>query len=274
MLLVLKLAGGLAAPYLVLVILATLVQDRLLFPRWAMGPAAPLPPTAERLVVDVGSGEQLVGIHLPPEGQRQERARLVLGFGGNAWHANDLAMHLHEIFTHRDIVVFHYRGYAPSTGAPSAQVILEDALKIYDDVVAQLSPDQTVVVGLSVGAGPAAHLANARPIAGLVLVTPFDTLDALAREHYPWLPVGLLLRHHMDVAGDVAATPAPVAVISASEDTVVPPRRTEALRRSARTLVADRVIANAGHNTVYNRIEYRRAMQDAMALIEANAEPW
>ncbi|PWJ13859.1 hypothetical protein SAMN05421539_11390 [Jannaschia seohaensis] len=179
---------------------------------------------------------------------------------------------MHEIFADPDIVVFHYRGYAPSTGTCSARAILEDALAIHDEVVAQLAPDQILVVGLSVGAGPAAHLARSRPIAGLILVTPFDTLEALAREHYPRLPVGLLLRHHMDLAGDLAAVPAPVAVISAAEDTVVPPLRTDAVRRSAPTLVADRVIANAGHNYIYNRIEYRRAMQDAMSLVEAGAQ--
>lgn len=272
MLLFLKFAGGVAVLYLVLALLIALVQDRLLFPRWATVAGAPLPPTATRLVVGAGSGDQLVGVHLPQGGQQRKPRRLVLGFGGNAWNANDLAMHLHELFPDRDIVAFHYRGYPPSTGHPSARAILEDALVIHDDVVAQLAPDQIVVVGLSVGTGPAARLANARPIAGLILVTPFDTLKALAREHYPWLPVRLLLRHHMDVAGDLAAVTAPVAVIAASEDTIVPPRRTEVVRQSARTLVVDRVINNAGHNDIYSRVEYKHAMQDAMTLIEAGGQ--
>ena len=53
---------------------------------------------------------------------------------------------------------------------------------------------------LSIGAGPAAYLASQRPIAGLILVTPFDSLTALAREHYPWAPVSLLLRYRMEIA--------------------------------------------------------------------------
>lgn len=270
MFLFLKVICSLAALYLVLVVVIALVQDRLLFPRWAVGPGAPLPPTAERLVLDIGPGKQLIGVYLPSVETPREGAGLVLGFGGNAWSAIDLATYLHEVLPDREIVAFHYRGYAPSSGRPSARAILADAVDIHDDIVARLSPDRIVVVGLSVGAGPAAHLARSRPIAGLILVTPFDTLRALAREHYPWLPVGLLLRHHMDVAGDLASTSAPVAVIAAAKDTIISPRRTKAVRKSARKLVLDRTIANAGHNDIYDSAEFRGAMQRALTLIEAD----
>lgn len=267
--LVLKLAGGIAALYLGMVVVIALVQDRLLFPRWAMGAGSPLPPTAERLVVAAGSGDRLVGVHLAPERQRGAKGSLIIGFGGNAWNADDLALHLHSIFPDRDVVAFHYRGYAPSTGRPTARAILNDALEIHDDIVARLAPNRTVAVGLSLGAGPAAHLARSRPIAGLVLVTPFDTLTALAREHYPWLPIGLLLRHRMDVAADLTAVTQPVAVIAAEADSIVPPRRTEPVREAAENLVMDRVIAGAGHNDIYNHAQYHRAMQDALPLIES-----
>ncbi|MFD3190901.1 alpha/beta hydrolase [Sedimentitalea sp. HM32M-2] len=272
MCLFLKVICSLAALYLVPVVFMALVQDRLLFPRWAVGPGAPLPPTAERLALHIGPGEQLIGVHLPPVEVLREGSSLVLAFGGNAWNAEDLAMHLHRIFPERDIVAFHYRGYTPSTGRPSARAILQDALAIHDDIAARLSPDRIVVVGLSIGAGPAAHLARSRPVAGLVLVTPFDNLRALAREHYPWLPVGLLLRHRMDVAGDLASVSAPVAVIAAADDTVVPPRRTEAVRLSARNLVAERTIAAAGHNDIYDRAEFEDAMQTALRRIEVGRD--
>ena len=125
-----------------------------------------------------------------------------------------------------------------------------------------------MAVGLSIGAGPAAHLASQRPIAGLILVTPFDSLTALAREHYPWAPVGLLLRHRMEVADMLAASSAPVALIAAERDTIVPPRRTERVRESG-NLVLDRVIPDAGHNDLYDTAEFKRAMREALSLLEA-----
>ena len=128
-----------------------------------------------------------------------------------------MAIYLQSVFPDRDVAAFHYRGYAPSTGEPSASAILEDAIAIHDHVVASLAPDRIVAVGLSLGAGPAAHLAARRPIKGLILITPFNSLTALAREHYAWAPVGLLLRHRMEVAGSLAGVAAPVAVISAAD---------------------------------------------------------
>jgi uncharacterized protein len=171
----------------------------------------------------------------------------------------------------RDIVAFHYRGYAPSTGHPSASAILQDALAIHDHLAATLAPDRIVAVGLSLGAGPAAHLASQRPIAGLVLVTPFDSLEALAREHYPWAPVGLLLRHRMEIADTLAALPTPVALIAAERDTIVPARRTEPLRNAARNLVLDRVIVDADHNDLYDTAEFERALREALPVMEASA---
>ena len=267
-----KLAAGLAAVYLVVVVLMALAQDWLLFPRWAMGSGTdPLPASAERLSLEVSSGAELFGVDIPPESAPPGGATLLLAFGGNAWNAAALAAYLHAVVPDREVIAFHYRGYAPSTGRPSARALLGDALAIHDHLAATLAPERIVAVGLSIGAGPAAHLAAQRPIAGAILVTPFDSLKALARAHYPWAPVGLLLRHRMDVAGAVAASPAPMALIAAERDTIVPPDRTEPLRRAAETLVLDRTIAEAGHNDLYGRPEFATALREALARIEARA---
>ena len=42
----------------------------------------------------------------------------LLGFGGNAWNAEAMALYLHGLFPGREVAAFHYRGYAPSTGEP------------------------------------------------------------------------------------------------------------------------------------------------------------
>ena len=270
MILFVKLAAGLAALYVIVVVLIALAQDWLLFPRSAMGNGkALLPASAERLMLDVSSGQSLVGVRLPAEGRPPEGAALILGFGGNAWNADALAVYLHSVFPDRDVVAFHYRGYAPSTGRPSADALLQDSLSIHNHLVATLAPERIVTVGLSIGAGPAAHLASQRPITGLILVTPFDSLTALAREHYRWAPVGLLLRHRMEIADALVGLQLPVALIAAERDTIVPARRTEPVRRSAGNLVLDRVIVDAGHNDLYDDADFKRAMREALSLIES-----
>ena len=270
----LKLAGGLAALYLAVALLITLLQDRLLFPRWALGRGeVSLPADAERLSIDIPGVGPLVGTRLPADRPRPPGAARILGFGGNAWDADHLLLHLHALFPDRDIVTFHYRGYGPSAGRPSAQAILADAERIYDAVIAAPGGGRAVVVGLSLGAGPAAHLAGRRPVAGVILVTPFDSIEALAADLYPWLPVRLLLRHRMDVDAALARSSAPVAIIAAERDDIVPPRRTEALRRASPDPVLDRVIPGVGHNDIYGSADYVEAMREALSRIENRDGP-
>ena len=264
-----KIAVGVGVAYLALILLIALAQDRLLFPRWAMrGGAVPLPPAAERVTVDVPGVGPLAGVFLPAEVAPPAEAALLLGFGGNAWDADLLAIYLHSVFPDRDVVTFHYRGYGPSAGQPGAEAILADSARIYDEITAAHEAERIVAVGLSLGAGPAAHLASLRPVHGLILVTPFDSIEALARDLYPWLPVRLLLRHRMDVAGALARSSAKVAVIAAEQDEIVPPRRTEALRRATDDVVMDRVIAGVGHNDIYDSSAFVAAMRDALSVIE------
>lgn len=270
----LKIAAGLGVIYLVGILLIALVQDWLLFPRWAVrGGTVPLPAEAERVSIEIPGVGPLVGTFVPAEHHPPAEATLLLGFGGNGWNADLLAIYLHSIFPNRDVVTVHYRGYGPSAGRPSADVILKDAELIYDEVVKVRDGERAVAIGLSLGAGPAAHLASVRPVAGVILVTPFDSLKALASDIYPWLPVRLLLRHRMDVASALDRSSGKVAIIAAEEDRIVPPRRTEPLRRSSADVVLDRVIPGVGHNDIYDSDEFVEAMQEALFLIEDRREP-
>jgi hypothetical protein len=254
--------------YLAILLGIYLGQATLLFPRGMAGGALPLP-AAQRLTVDTPDGDRLHGVHLPPRAPAQVDRPLILGFGGNAWNAEAAAAYLAGLYPDAHIVAFHYRGYAPSTGKPSADALLSDALVVHDEVAARLKPARVVAVGFSIGSGVAARLASRRPLAGTILVTPFDSLKKVAQRHYPWLPVGLLFRHEMPVAEDLKQSRVPIAILSASRDTIIPPARADALREVVPNLVYDRTISGAGHNDLYDRLDFRQAMVEALRHIEA-----
>ena len=256
-----KLILVVAALYAALVAAMALAQTALLFPRWAMGPSPALPARAERLEVARPGGVVLVG-HRMPARDPLPGAPVLLGFGGNAWDGAAVAIYLSQVFPDHEVVAFHFRGYGPSTGRPGAAALLEDAVAIHD----ALEAPALVVIGFSIGAGPAAHLAAARPVEGAVLVTAFDSLTALARAHYPWAPVGWFLRHRMSPAADLARAEVPVALISAARDTIVPPARTEALRAALPRRVFDETLP-AGHNDLYERADFIEALRAAVAAL-------
>ena len=262
-----KFVIGLGLLYGLVILVMALSQTSLLFPaRIAASGGADLPDSARRIAFKTEDGMRLHGVHLPA--QQGQPATLILAFGGNAWNAEVMAAYLKAQLPQCDIMAFHYRGYAPSQGAPNARSLMQDALAIHDFAVREMAPSRIIAVGISIGSGPAAHLARHRKIAGLLLLTPFDSLGELARDHYWWAPVRLLLRHQMEVAKLLEPVDLPVAIIAAAQDAIVPPRRTESLRKSIKRLVFDRTIAGAGHNDLYDRPEFAAALREAVALVE------
>ena len=262
----------LAVIYAVIVSGMYLAQTWLLFPTKLAEIGRPqLPASAERLAIDTPGGERLVGVRLRPVGAPAERGPVLLGFGGNAWNADNVALYLHGLFPDAEVVAFHFRGYRPSSGTPSADALLADSLLIFDHLRQAAADRRIVAIGFSIGSGVAAYLARHRPVAGMILVTPFDSLEALAREHYFWAPVGLLLRHHMPTIDWVRDLTAPAALITAGRDTIVPARRSEPLRKAIPRLVFDRNIQDAGHNDLYDHPAFVAAMREALARIEAAA---
>jgi pimeloyl-ACP methyl ester carboxylesterase len=243
-------------------------QTHLIFPTHAVPRAGPLPKGADKFTLKVGK-ESLAGVHFPPDEQPRAGSTLILGFGGNAWNAQDAASYLHELYPDEDVIVFHYRGYKPSTGSPSAEAILADAPLIYDFAVKRLKPARVVAVGLSIGSGVAAHLAVERPLDGVILVTAFDSLKAVAQGMYPWVPIGPFFQHEINSAAALEKASVPVAIVSAERDELIPSAHSRALGRKARHLVFDRTIAGAGHNDIYARSDFHAAMREALDAVTA-----
>lgn len=241
-------------------------QTQLIFPTHAVPSAGPLPKGAERLSLKTPGGFELIGIRIPAE-EPGSQSSLILGFGGNAWNAQDVAEYLHELFPENDVVAFHYRGYRPSQGSPSAEALIEDAPLVYDFALERMKQKRVIAVGFSIGSGVAATLAAKRRLDGLILVTPFDSLKAVAQSMYPWLPIGPFFDHEIDAASALEDVGMPVAIIAAERDEIVPAERTERLRHSVKKLVFDRTIAGAGHNDIYARSDFQQSIREALAKI-------
>jgi pimeloyl-ACP methyl ester carboxylesterase len=92
------------------------------------------------------------------------------------------------------------------------------------------------------------QVAAARPARCVVLTSPFDSARTVAKKIYPWLPVGLLLRHPFDSLAVAPKVRVPALVIMGDADTLIPPAHSEALA-AAWGGKAERVVMKGfGHN--------------------------
>lgn len=238
----------------------------MLFPTSAVAPPGPLPAGAEQVSIKSVDGETLHGVHIPARRKVGDRT-LILGFGGNAWNGSDVATYLHHLYPDAEVIAFHYRGYRPSGGKPSATALMADAPLVHDFAVERVKPGRTIAVGFSIGSGIVASLAAERKLDGLILVTPFDSLKAAAADLFPWLPIAPFFEHEIDSAALLEGNPLPVAILAAEKDSLILPGRTAALRRRVANLAFDRTISGAGHNDVYSRDDFQQAMREALVAV-------
>ena len=199
------------------------------------------------------------GAELQVSVRERDGPRAVLYFGGNAEDVSASLAELAASFSDHAVYALHYRGYGRSTGSPSEAALQADALALYDHVTRQRK--DITVVGRSLGSGLAVSLAAQRAVSRLVLVTPYDSIEAVAAQQYSLFPVRWLIKDRFDAAGVAPRVRAPTTVIIAERDEVIHRSRSDALvRRLAPGLTQVVVIAGAGHNTLDGRPDYEAAL--------------
>lgn len=238
---------------------AYLAQDQLIFLRRPLGDSerraiAERHPEVEEVFLPAADGTRLHAWHV--KGARQ--APLVVYFGGNA---ENVAWVLDELPQHdmrASWLLVDYRGYGASGGAPSERALVADALLWHD--YAAKAGERLYLAGRSLGSGVAVQLAAARRFEGVILITPFDSLVAVAERHYRVLPVRRLLRHRFDSLGLAPRIAAPLLCLVATQDQVIP---AEHARRLYDAWAGPKqwVALRAGHNSVDEQPGYWESMR-------------
>lgn len=247
------LIGIAAAMYLALCAFLYLQQDRMLF-----YPRANDRSLLERWKphrVAIPSGEHVLEGFWTENGVN-ESARVIIYFGGNAEDVLYTASTSFQLDARRMLVV-NYRGYGGSPGQPNQAGLYEDALAIYDYIVANGTDSRDIVVmGRSLGSGLATMLAAEREVQRAILITPYDSLAEVAARHYPIFPVRLLLKHPFDSAAFAKRAKAPALLLAAEGDTIIPPHHAQRLHDLWRGPSQLHILNGVGHNDIERHPEY------------------
>jgi hypothetical protein len=146
-----------------------------------------------------------------------------LMFHGNAGQASDRGYVRRSLPSSDAVYIVEYPGYGQREGAPSMQSINAAAVEAYA-LLRTLYPGVPIgVIGESLGSGPASYLCSLPdPPARAVLIVPFDNLVSVASEHFPFLPVRLLMRDKWDNVTALAGYGGPLDIYGAMYDRVIP----------------------------------------------------
>lgn len=177
------------------------------------------------------------------------------GNAGFALHRAALAQRLHQAAPelHAKYYLLEYPGYGDRPGTPSQNAFVDAA----EEALATLATSaKTILVGESIGTGVATLATEKLPqsVAGLVLITPFDSLVSVAKFHYPWLPVGWILSDRFESLRALKNFPGPVAFLVAGADEITPAKAGMRLYDSYPGQKRLWLVEGARHNNVATRI--------------------
>jgi fermentation-respiration switch protein FrsA (DUF1100 family) len=160
-----------------------------------------------------------------------------------------------------NVMVAEFVGYGMSGGRPSEQGVYATADACFDHLLTRGDIDKSklVPVGWSLGAAAAFHIASTRPrerVPCVVTISAFTSMDAMARKLFPYLPTGMVLRHHF--RNDLAVTKLkgrPLFLAHGTHDRIIPFAMSEQLATTARaggSQVTKYDVAGGDHNDVFD----------------------
>ena len=246
-------------------LLMWLFQERLIFFQRPLESRPAPRPTLEEVAIPAADGSKLRGWLVKGGGAP---APLVIYFGGNAEEVSWL-VEVAEKFAGWSLLLVNYRGYGESEGKPSESALFADALAVHDYARNRpdVNPERIVAMGRSLGSGVAVHLAAERTLRGVILVSPYDSLVAVAGRHYPFLPMPLMLRHRFDSLSRAPRIEAPLLCLVADDDKVVPVSHSRTLFDAWRGRKTWRDIPRADHDSIAGESAYWIAIADFLKAL-------
>ena len=138
-------------------------------------------PEAKEVVLDTADGEKIVVWHAPPQGDKP----VVIYFQGNGGGLNLRAGRFRKVLEQgMGLIAVNYRGFGGSTGSPSEVGLLQDAAATYAFATQRYPVDRIVLWGESLGTGVAVALAADKPVARVLLESPYTSTMEIAAATY------------------------------------------------------------------------------------------
>lgn len=218
--------------------------------RFRTAPAAAGLPEAEEVTLDTADGERVIVWHVPPRGDKPVFLYLHGNGASLRWRAD----------RYRDLtadgsglVALSYRGYGGSSGSPTEPGLIDDALAAYAFAAARYPSERIVLWGESLGSGLAVALAAEKPVARVVLQSPFTSAADIGASRYWFVPVRLLMKDQYRSDLRIGKVTAPVLVLHGDRDDIVPITQGERLYELITAPKRFVRIPGGGHNDLGRR---------------------
>jgi dipeptidyl aminopeptidase/acylaminoacyl peptidase len=213
------------------------------------------------VVLRASDGTRLCGWLMTPSLPGPHPA--VIYFGGRSEEVSWVVRDAGKLFPGMTVLAMNYRGYGNSHGDPAETHMIEDGCTLFDWLAARIHVDSSriAIVGRSLGSGVAVQVAKERPAHSVVLITPYDSILAIAKRRFRAMPIEYMLRHRFESIKYAPSLKAPTYVLRAEVDDVIPHSHTDQLVAKLVQLKGDDIVPGSDHMN----IPYLEATQTRVA---------
>ena len=157
-----------------------------------------------------------------------------------------------------------YRGYGKSDGRISSEDQLNrDMQKAYDQIKKLYYENSIILLGYSIGTGPALYLASKNNPKMLILQAPFYNLTDMMRRYFPIFP-SFLLKYKMENKRYLKECAMPVIIFHGDQDEII--YYGSSIKLSEHFKEGDRLITleSQTHNGMTYNPDYQREMRNIL----------
>lgn len=164
-----------------------------------------------------------------------------------------------------DILFVDYRGFGKSEGKIENQSqLFSDIQTVYDTIKTRYGEDRIIVMGYSIGTGPAAYLASKNSPQSLILIAPYYSLTNVVKSICPIIP-DFLIKYKLETYKYIPSCSIPITIFHGSNDEVINYENSMMLDNLLNAKDNLILIDNVGHNDVLENEMYKEEMVAILA---------
>ena len=120
-----------------------------------------------------------------------------------------------------DLFILDYRGYGKSGGSINGErQIFQDMQTVYNELKNKYAENKIIILGYSIGAGPAAKIASINNPKLLILQAPYYNMSDLMKNIYPLVPT-FFLKYKFKINKYIKECKMPVIIFHGDQDEVI-----------------------------------------------------
>lgn len=157
-----------------------------------------------------------------------------------------------------DVFMLDYRGYGKSEGSISSEEqLFDDVQTAYKELSKKYNENNIIVLGYSIGTGPAAKIATTNHPKLLILQAPYASLTDMMKHRFPIIPT-FLLKYKLATNEYIKNCKTPIIDFHGDQDKVIPYEESLKLKPFFKPLDTLITLTGQGHNGMGNNSEYQK----------------